>query len=35
MRDPYAATAVAPRRPTPRTGQIAVTGLGLITPLAS
>lgn len=35
MRDPYAATAVAPRRPTPRTGQIAVTGLGLITPLGA
>ena len=33
MRDPYAAAAVAPRRPAPRTGQIAVTGLGLITPL--
>jgi 3-oxoacyl-[acyl-carrier-protein] synthase II len=35
MRDPYAAAAVAPRRPAPRTGRIAVTGLGLITPLGT
>lgn len=35
MRDPYAAAAVAPRRPTLRTSRIAVTGLGLITPLGA
>lgn len=35
MRDPYAAAAVASRRPALRTGRVAVTGTGLITPLGS
>ena len=35
MRDPYAAAAVAPRRPALAARQIAVTGLGLVTPLGS
>ena len=35
MRDPFAAAAVASRRPAPRTAHVAVTGVGLITPLGS
>lgn len=35
MRDPFAAGTVASRRPVLRTGRVAVTGTGLVTPLGS